>query len=831
MDDLTSEKAKSVIESYDRGEHSFSTRTSEGFVAVERSSKSKVYLWLLRFPLAVQSEESQRFSQRLARIERLQISTLPFRTFGVDGSGAAYLVTSFSEVFSLFNKSSSPMEAERLYLEVLKAVSVLHAEGIALGDISEDSFVVDASGRVLVMGLLGAFDSGARQTAMLPPTETYHYVSPEQRGGSAPDILSDIFGLGVFGYRLFTGRYLLSDKAVAGGVENPVGSAPAPSIVNPLIPNWVDDVLGRCLELSPEHRYHDSSEMVEVIERSIRSGSAPGGTSLWSRRTMIVRPPEPGRDRSVGAEASEVVSRVKGAKEKKATKSSPKRSLILIVWAFALILGVVIAGFIFFSLDAFDFEWLPEQAEDRAETTSDDPFLLQAEYAPEDLKELILKLRSVEEPDPNRIETLAKIAESEDPIAYGILIAVMKSGPGSELKKAARGLLVDRIRRHDLPRSADVISKWFDDYLRANKDPGEARAYAYLLPACDPARPLATRVEALRKAYEFEPVAALQLSAALALDDEDSNFEEALKGFLLSELQGENVRDRGLGALLLSHNALSIFVDRDFVDTLNRFSDADLKWSFQKTAEQNNQLMYSIADEISHRKMLSPYEEVFLEALIRGKDSATPRNVVVALVRGVSGTVSTVDLEPLGRWMSMSVEPVLLAVCATTDIKVSLPAFDILSARSLLTQPASGLIAWIKSRFWDYRKRTVKAVGVLGLISKAPENDVNQAFEALMPFAAGDLFSALVGTGNVYLTVEAVRRLGAITRSGELLPLLTHDDKQVRLATVMALKGRNELAVLQSILKHYEKEKDEEVKAAYRDNHWVTRDRRDKRFR
>ena len=41
----------------------------------------------------------------------------------------------------------------------------------------------------------------------------------------------------------------------------------------------------------------------------------------------------------------------------------------------------------------------------------------------------------------------------------------------------------------------------------------------------------------------------------------------------------------------------------------------------------------------------------------------------------------------------------------------------------------------------------------------------------------------------------------------------------------MALKGRNQLVVLQGIYRAYEREKDEEVREIYRREHWVTQDR------
>ena len=70
-------------ERYERTKHIFSTRTAECFEAVEKTSKEKIYLWLLRFPLRVPSEEAQRFVRRLEKMEQLGLVTPQFRAYGV----------------------------------------------------------------------------------------------------------------------------------------------------------------------------------------------------------------------------------------------------------------------------------------------------------------------------------------------------------------------------------------------------------------------------------------------------------------------------------------------------------------------------------------------------------------------------------------------------------------------------------------------------------------------------------------------------------------------------------------------------------------------------
>ena len=273
--------------------------------------------------------------------------------------------------------------------------------------------------------------------------------------------------------------------------------------------------------------------------------------------------------------------------------------------------------------------------------------------------------------------------------------------------------------------------------------------------------------------------------------------------------------NRGVGALLLSSNALSVFMDLQMLEMIERFSDDDLKWAMLQVSKFDNSQLFDIAKEVLRRKAIPPFQAVFLKTLVDGGRFTNAGPVQRALVKGSIGKLSQDDVLQFGKWMSMEAEPVLLAACATiSDPELGLYAFDTLAGRTLQTEPANSLLAWVKSRYWDYRKKLVKSIGVIGLIDVASDEDIKFAFEPMMPFATGNsLFRVLIGTKQARIIQEALGRFGEVMTSDELLPLLSYKNKQVRMQAVRALKGRNELVVLQGILREYNREQDEEVKA------------------
>jgi serine/threonine protein kinase len=808
-----------ISEFYSRGSHLYSTRTSEAFEGIDSATGQRVVLWMLRYPLASDSETALHFVRRLEQIRRLEAPIPRFFRYGVDSRGTAYVVTEYTRARSLFEQAQNPKLLERTFVEMLQTVAPLHKAGIALGDISLDSFALDEQGRVLLMAVLGPFETGAKQTAILPPPETIQFLAPEQRSLSGADSAADVYALGVFAYRLFTGRFLHADKPPTASAEEITAIAAAPSSIRNDLPLWVDDILGRCLEAKPENRYTDARQILQVLFESVQSGVAPGGGSRWSRRTLMVTPSQ--RDQAIRPRAlskrTHELSTETAGRSRSEIEADVSHAVNVFTWVVALLAGVLGAGLLFVFFD----KWNGGAKEDECS------IITHAEYAPPELKPLIFDLTAEGVTLEKRQEALQKISQSKDPIAYAILLALTKCRAEAELKSSAEQLLVQRIRDQGSVRSADVLGHWLESIEQANQTPADLPVYTLLLRACDLGRPLDTRQQALREAAALDANVALELAAALSLDEKEDHFLPILRGFLLERSPGVRFESRGIGALIFSNSLLTGFFANELPQMLPKFSDDDLLWLLDRFSESDNSLGIEVAKEALSRKAVPPFQAVFLKALVDSGRGKSFGGIEHSLLRAALGKISRDDVMQFGRWMSLEVEPVLLAACATiSNPDLGVDAFDILAARSLETEPANSLVKWIKAQYWDYRRKLVKPIGILGLIEIAGEADLNYAFGELMPFAGnGNLFHVIRQTGDERLIRMALDRMGEITPADELLELLGHKSKSVRIAAVKALKGRNELSILQGILQAYAREKDEDVREVYRETHWVTKDR------
>ena len=201
-------------------------------------------------------------------------------------------------------------------------------------------FLVGAQGRVYLVGVMGTFDVEAKHTTMLPPQQTLHYLAPEQRAGVGAELACDVYALGVLGYRLLTGRFLADNKPPTSPHEDPTLGAPAPSLENPDLPSWVDDILGKCLMMSPQERFNHAGELLSAISVALDSGSAPITGGIWSRKTLIVRPNREGTLVRDSVRRSEVVKHTKAEEEDVEDESSTESQRKVFMLSIGLLVGV-----------------------------------------------------------------------------------------------------------------------------------------------------------------------------------------------------------------------------------------------------------------------------------------------------------------------------------------------------------------------------------------------------------------------------------------------------------------------------------------------------------
>ena len=121
------------------------------------------------------------------------------------------------------------------------------------------------------------------------------WISPEQVVGVRGDPRSDIFAIGVMLYELATGELPFGQPATAAGMRQRLWmDPPPPRKYRPDLPEWLQEVILRCLEPVAADRYPSASHLafdlthpdqVKVTER----GNKTKGTGFWTHFKRWVR--------------------------------------------------------------------------------------------------------------------------------------------------------------------------------------------------------------------------------------------------------------------------------------------------------------------------------------------------------------------------------------------------------------------------------------------------------------------------------------------------------------------------------------------------------------
>jgi serine/threonine-protein kinase len=256
------------------------------FLARDPALRRTVAVKVLATELAASEQARARFEREAQAVAGLSHPNIvPVFGVGEMADGTPYFVMQHVSGRSMATRleEEGPLsiaEARRIIGEVAAALAAAHAKGIIHRDIKPANILYDEeSGRALVsdFGIAAVVPSGERKdTAKLTQTGmivgTPQYMSPEQLLTEPATEKTDVYGLGLLGYELLTGRGPFEattphDLIAAHLRDTPRRLSDLREDVDPEL----ESLLGRCLEKDPAKR----PSAGEVARRL-----APGGGVL-----------------------------------------------------------------------------------------------------------------------------------------------------------------------------------------------------------------------------------------------------------------------------------------------------------------------------------------------------------------------------------------------------------------------------------------------------------------------------------------------------------------------------------------------------------------------
>jgi len=195
----------------------------------------------------------------------------------------------------------------RVLKEVAWGLAYAHARGVVHRDIKPDNILLDrVSGRAVVTDFGIARDHGNEANGLTMDGHvlgSVHYMSPEQASGDVVDGRTDLYALGVVGYRALTGALPFDGSPQSVLVAHVTRPVPSLATAAPHVPASVVAVIERCLRKRPDERYGTADELANALDAAMRDAqaaentvadAAPGGVlsepealAVWQRAAQL----------------------------------------------------------------------------------------------------------------------------------------------------------------------------------------------------------------------------------------------------------------------------------------------------------------------------------------------------------------------------------------------------------------------------------------------------------------------------------------------------------------------------------------------------------------
>jgi eukaryotic-like serine/threonine-protein kinase len=170
----------------------------------------------------------------------------------------------------------SAWEAAGVGIDVCRAVSALHGDGLVHRDIKASNVMREVGGRVVLMDFGGAH---ARDTQAADVQGTPLYMAPEFLAGDAASPASDVYAIGVLLYFLLSARHPVEGETVADlAAAHQAGRRTRLRDARADLPDALVRVVERATAHDPDQRYDTVGELEHALSGTLGERRDAAGT-------------------------------------------------------------------------------------------------------------------------------------------------------------------------------------------------------------------------------------------------------------------------------------------------------------------------------------------------------------------------------------------------------------------------------------------------------------------------------------------------------------------------------------------------------------------------
>lgn len=196
----------------------------------------------------------------------------PVHDAGIDEEGRPWFTMKWIDGRTLAERidagdTGSVHDRVGLFLRVCDGVAYAHSHGVLHTDLKPSNVLVGRFGEVFVA------DWGIARRLQNAPTQagevvgTPAWMSPEQAGGGALDVRSDVYSLGAVLSALLCGRAPVGGEGMKALLAAQLGAVKYPRAVDPTVPAELDAVVRRAMA----HELDDRYPSVAALQQDLRA--------------------------------------------------------------------------------------------------------------------------------------------------------------------------------------------------------------------------------------------------------------------------------------------------------------------------------------------------------------------------------------------------------------------------------------------------------------------------------------------------------------------------------------------------------------------------------
>lgn len=161
-------------------------------------------------------------------------------------------------------------EIERIFRVLCDAIGYMHDMGLIHRDLKPSNILVSRDGKVKITdfgGVKGIEGHSTQLTEVGRLVGTIAFMAPEQITGEKGDIRQDLYSLGAILFVMLTGRPPIESTTIAGYLSRHLTmTPPAPSTVDPSVPQSLERVCLALLQKDPVRRPATALKALELLE-------------------------------------------------------------------------------------------------------------------------------------------------------------------------------------------------------------------------------------------------------------------------------------------------------------------------------------------------------------------------------------------------------------------------------------------------------------------------------------------------------------------------------------------------------------------------------------